>query len=246
MRRLTILSFLPFASIFLGCSKNNQAFICDSDAAFILESGSCLVFTDAGELDDERAMILTIIEETVMEVNAVMPVDNIGITVQVAPSRAIPEIGMGGFNPGPNEVILSFDPSFPDISASILKELKPLLAHEMHHAKRRREVGYGSTLLEAMVSEGMADCFAIEIAGIDPPIWSVALSEEQLASWKEASKASWNNSSYDHQKWFFGSSNVPRWAGYTIGFNMVKDYIADNPDRKASNLVNEPAGSFTD
>ena len=119
-----------------------------------------------------------------------------------------------------------------------------MLAHEMHHAKRRRTVGYGSSLLEASASEGLADSFAMEITGNGPPLWSVVLTGSDLDNWIITARSTWTNNSYDHSKWFFGTMEVPRWTGYSIGFKLVKDFISTNPTRKASDLFDEPAGSF--
>lgn len=231
--------------LLLACSPSEDVQICNSDHSIILEFGSCLVFEDNGELDNERENIGMIIRETVALVNSKMPVENLNILVRVAPSDVIPEIGIGGFNPNENEIIISIDLNFPNLTQSISIELAPLIAHEMHHAKRRRTIGYGSNLLEASVSEGLADCFSMEIIAIDPPIWSVAITGTELEDLINTAKNTWENKPYDHSKWFFGSTpDIPRWAGYAIGFDLVKKYLSENPTRKPSDLVNEPASSF--
>jgi uncharacterized protein YjaZ len=33
-----------------------------------------------------------------------------------------------------------------------------------------------------------------------------------------------------HSQWFFGTGDMPRWAGYTIGSRWVRDYLAARPD----------------
>ncbi len=139
---------------------------------------------------------------------------------------------------------LVVNPNSARIPDSIPTELFPLLAHEMHHVARIRSVGYGTNLLEAMVSEGLADQFAIEVAGIDPPMWSMALSEEELEVWSARAKEEWYNTAYSHDAWFFGGGSIPRWAGYSIGFAMTGDFLSANPERKPSQLFSQPASSF--
>ena len=96
------------------------------------------------------------------------------------------------------------------------------------------------------MSEALADCFAIEIKGIDPPIWSVAFTGSDLEEWIDVVKNTWTNSTYDHRKWLFGTtSDIPRWVGYSISFKLVKDFLAENPAKKISSLFNEPANSFS-
>ncbi|RMG28790.1 MAG: hypothetical protein D6730_05025, partial [Bacteroidetes bacterium] len=63
--------------------------------------------------------------------------------------------------------------------------------------------------------------------------------------WTERASEAWNERPYDHNKWFFGAGGeVPRWAGYAIGFELVKNYLAAHPSRKPSTLFDEPATSF--
>lgn len=237
--------FLFFCLFMLGCSSSGDLGPCESDAGVSLANGSCLLFEDQGALDNERTAITSTVSETITKVNNVMSVDNLTIKILADASQVIPEIGIGGFNPSEREVIIRIDPNFNDLSQSIATELAPMLAHEMHHAKRRRTVGYGSSLFEASVTEGLADCFAMEITGIDPPLWSVALTGGDLDNWITNVSSTWTNNSYDHSKWFLGTSaEVPRWTGYAIGFKLVKDYLLENPTRMASDLFDEPAGSF--
>lgn len=96
-----------------------------------------------------------------------------------------------------------------------------------------------------MISEGLADHFSIEVYGIDPPIWSLALTGTDLEEWMDTASQTWLNTPYDHAAWFLGtSSSVPRWAGYAIGYKIVKDYLEANPGVKPSDLFGEPALSF--
>ena len=96
-----------------------------------------------------------------------------------------------------------------------------------------------------MVSEELADCFAVEVMGKDAPIWSLAVTGSELESLIETARINWNKNPYDHGKWFFGiSSDIPRWTGYSVGYRLVKEYLSENPTRTPSGLHNEPAGSI--
>ena len=55
----------------------------------------------------------------------------------------------------------------------------------------------------------------------------------------QKAKKEFDNFNYDHKAWFFVGSlkdNIPRWAGYTIGFTMVGNYLKKHLDKKPSNL----------
>jgi len=216
----------------------------DVSAAIALEGGSTLVFEDGGRLDGQRARIEQVVRETIAAVRPLLPLDRITVLIRAGTADVIPELGIGGRADG-GTVRVTFDPSSPALARSLDEELFPLLAHEMHHVARSRTVGYGSDLLGAMISEGLADRFSIEVAEIDPPLWSVALSAEEIETWSVRAQSEWFNTRYDHSAWFFGvSPPIPRWAGYTIGFELTGAFLDENPSLRASGLFAEPATSF--
>jgi len=102
-------------------------------------------------------------------VQPLLNVTALHISLIADPTRVIPEVGMGGFNPSPDEARLRADPSWPDLEGVLRSELLLQLAHEVHHAMRRWAIGYGSTLLEAVVTEGLADHFSLEASGGTSP-----------------------------------------------------------------------------
>ncbi len=95
-----------------------------------------------------------------------------------------------------------------------------------------------------MVSEGLADHYALELFGQPLPPWVTALSEDEIDLWLERARPELDSAGYSHSVWFFGTGSVPRWAGYTIGFRLVGDYLAANPGATAASLVNLGADAF--
>lgn len=228
-----------------GCSTPSSTEPPDDSPGIALEGGNRLVFDDGGALDAHRDAIVGVVRDTVIAVRRLMDVNGVTIRMASGTSSVIPEIGLGGRTNGPREIVMTVNPDSARIPVSISTELFPLLAHEMHHAARFRSVGYGTNLLEAVISEGLADQFAIEVAGIDPPMWSTALSVEELEVWSARAKEQWYDSGYNHDAWFFGTGGqIPRWAGYSIGFEMTREFLLANPDRKPSQLFSQPASSF--
>lgn len=247
MPRFFTMAMLVLANsiLFLCCSSSDDnrsdenTIIIDSDADIRL------VFENQAELDPFRTSITNLVTNANMAIQQLMPIDNVTIRVSSNPQGSIPEIGIGGFNPSANEVLISIDPDFPNLKASLQAELPAMIAHELNHAKRRRSVGYGNTLLQAIVSEGLADHFSMEVTGIPPPRWSIAVQGQELQELIDTASQSWTSGTYDHPSWFFGTtSDIPRWTGYSIGYKLVNDYLEDNPGAKPSDLVDEPANSF--
>ena len=87
----------------------------------------------------------------------------------------------------------------------------------------------------------------IEVNGGNPKPWSVALSESELSRVLKLAVNEFNSRDFSYEEWFFGLSekNIPKWAGYSIGFDLVKKYILKS-GKKASELVFEPAETFWD
>jgi predicted Zn-dependent protease DUF2268 len=117
--------------------------------------------------------------------------DRISIQVRLDPSQSIPEIGVGGStSPQDGNVYVSIDDTPPGGLPAALRTWVPAtLAHELHHSSRvRTGPGYGSTLGEALVTEGLADFFAAEVFPRTPlPPWDHALSAAQeQALWERA------------------------------------------------------------
>lgn len=135
-----------------------------------LEAGSTLVFLDSGSLDSQRATIEQKVRDTLAAVRQLMPLTGVQIRVRAGGSLIIPELGMGGRALGTDEIELGIDPTSPVLASSLKTDLFPLLAHEMHHIMRHRTAGRSSNLIEAMILERLADHFAVEVSGADPPI----------------------------------------------------------------------------
>jgi predicted Zn-dependent protease DUF2268 len=150
--------------------------------------------------------------------------DGSGSELRLDASRAIPEVGVGGVTaPKGGDVFLWIDGTPPGGLRHALKTRIPqALAHELHHSSRiRTGPGYGKTLGEALISEGLAEHFVDEVFPATPPRpWDRALSKaEERSLWRQAEPVLWRT--YDQNTWFFGGYKVPRWTGYTLGYRIV-------------------------
>ncbi|HEX2058829.1 MAG TPA: DUF2268 domain-containing putative Zn-dependent protease [Actinomycetota bacterium] len=167
------------------------------------------------------------------------------VSVLVRPRRATPEIGLGGSTDARADVSIFVDPAHDDLGAALDVWLPPLLAHELHHAARIVDgPGYGESLTEAMVSEGLADAFTLEAFPRTPvPPWTRALGARALCRWWQTARveSSRAGASYDHAAWFFGAGDVPRWTGYSIGFVLVERYLREHPAETPASLLEAPA-----
>ena len=206
-------------------------------------SSLTIIFTGAaGVFGDQEAVIAQHIRDTWELASRQLSLAGITVRVGTRADILIPGWGIGGRAFSGTDVEIAVDPSLP--AATLAARLPSLAAHEFHHAARFRGPGYGNTLLQAMVSEGLADHYASELFGEPLPPWVTALSEEELALWLDRARPKFDSTTYNHAAWFFGTGNVPNWAGYTIGFRLVGDYLAANPESTAASLVNLGADAF--
>ncbi len=175
----------------------------------------------------------------------------VGIEVKIDPAWVIPEIGVGGTtDPRSGTVFVQLDYPLRDGAETWIPAT---LAHELHHSSRiRTGPGYGETLGEALVTEGLADHFVGEVFPATPPHpWDSALSKKQEADlWRRAKPLLEAAGGYNHRPWFFGGDGIPRWTGYTLGYRIVDAYLtgkgraADAVGVEASTII-EPYAATT-
>jgi hypothetical protein len=199
---------------------------------------SAAIAPEAARLGDDAGIDLSAEVRKILErVDELLLFDSeVAVRVAVDPDAVIPEIGVGGFtNPASGAVLISLDPESPiGAEQSITVWLRQVLAHELDHSKRILEgPGYGTTLGEAIVTEGLADAFSLQaFPSTPPPPWANALQPDdidQLTSLAQ-SNATTANTPDLHSEWFFGVGDIPRWAGYTIGATWVREFLAAHGD----------------
>jgi uncharacterized protein YjaZ len=119
------------------------------------------------------------------------------------------------------------------------------VAYELDHVARvNHGPGFGSTLLEVMVTEGMADAFAAQAFPEAPAQpWAEVLSPQQLRTLWARAQPSLDQllDLHGYAKWFQGKGRLPAWTGYSIGSGIVSSYLARHPEARASDLVTVPA-----
>ncbi len=70
------------------------------------------------------------------------------------------------------------------------------------------------------------------------------MAPDRLAEHSDEALRDWNHADYDHAAWFFGSTDKPRWLGYSLGCLLVARFLAANPGAKPSTLATAPAAGF--
>lgn len=202
------------------------------------------ILNTSGKLNKYKNKILDKAKESLSEIKNFIPIDNVDVVI--CSKKVFPQIGVGGYAPDANTIFLYIDTEYQHLDSSIETQVLRILAHESHHCLRWRSPGYGKTLYEAMITEGLADHFELEVTGKMPQPWSLALKDDKLQEMEEKAKPSYW-AEYDHSLWFYGTNvnEVPNWTGYSLGFKFVNEYIKIT-NEKPSNLYNKPAKEIYD
>ncbi|WP_223810690.1 DUF2268 domain-containing protein [Pantoea sp. M_9] len=187
------------------------------------------------KLTAHREWLQASLTATYEKAQRLMPVPSLDVVVK-AGKFVIPEKGHTGFCPEPGVIYLTVDPENPAFCKNEAHSLERMFAHELHHAARWAGPGYGSTLGEAIVSEGLAGHFSLELLGGKPELWE-SLNSDIMQSFARQLHDSWHRTDYDHNAWFYGTGDLPKWLGYTAGFELISRYLAASPHLKASALA---------
>lgn len=194
-----------------------------------------------GALTDHRAWLeaaITSAHAAAEEHLAQGPLD----VVLRASRRVIPEKGHLGVAPEPGVVFVNVDPENPALLANAERSLERGVVHELHHAARWDGPGYGQTLGEALVSEGLAGWFVQQVYGAPPEPWE-SLPDDEVRPFLQNARDQWDAQPYDHGAWFFGMSEQPRWLGYSPGFRIVGRHLSTHGGT-ASGLASADAEDF--
>jgi uncharacterized protein YjaZ len=109
----------------------------------------------SNRLQQNRDKLLEIAQQTVARVQEMMPIEQVNVVLCFNPLGVAAETGIGGFAPSNDTVFIYLNLNTPGFAESLEHQFPAAIAHELHHAMRWNDPGYGQTLIEAFVSEGL-------------------------------------------------------------------------------------------
>ncbi|GKS89318.1 DUF2268 domain-containing putative Zn-dependent protease [Acidovorax sp. SUPP2539] len=182
----------------------------------------------ANQLTHFQPELRDLLSGAAAEVSAVLAIDRLDV-LTYATNAVIPELGVNGYAEGPHLLHMKIDPRNSNLPRCMRTAVPALFAHEVHHCVRGRTVGYGSTLREALISEGLAFHFEAQVFG-RIPFYATALSPVESDRMRTRMEPMLDATWYDHASWFFGSAkeNIPRHAGYAVGYAIVARHLANH------------------
>jgi len=201
-----------------------------------------------GKFDDLLTRLDSLFDEALECIGEKLPLDEINIDVVMSEGNfVIPEFGFSGYSPSSKQIMLFFDLNNDNLNSALNTEFIPSLGHEIHHCFRHKGVGYGDTLREALISEGLACHFETELRNGDIPFYANAINQDMIDVLHSRMLSETANLNYDHNAWFFGTEPdaIPLHAGYTLGYYIVSNYI-NKTGVLASQLWNVSVSEFFD
>ena len=95
------------------------------------------------------------------------------------------------------------------------------------------------TLLDAMLAEGIADAFALELYPDREPPWTHALTPQaQESMWPKVRRKLAASDISEIRRLLLGDGDrIPIWTGYTMGYKIVRGYLDMHPAVKPVSLV---------
>lgn len=143
------------------------------------------------------------------------------------PFVLIPENGIGGRTYWSDLITICVDEE--KLTKSKMTEM---LVHELCHAARwGKNNEWMNTLFDGLINEGIATYFEAEFAKNqeEKTIFIKTIlgrSDEENKKIFEKLRDQLESKSYDYETIFFnGNDELPRWAGYSLGYYLVKRYL---------------------
>jgi uncharacterized protein YjaZ len=181
----------------------------------------------SNRLQQHRDQLLEIGQQTVARVQEMMPIEQVNVVLCFNPLGVSAETGIGGFAPSNDTVFIYLNPNASSFAESLEHQFPAAIAHELHHAMRWNDPGYGQTLIEAFVSEGLAQAFELPFLGNESAVLSQLKEPQRLNELMELARLEYHRDLSIYHEWFGGynARNIPRNAGYAIGFEIAKKYL---------------------
>ncbi len=185
------------------------------------------LFDASGRLNHYKDDILALSHQTVTKVQTLMPVKNVDIMLCINQTGATNH-SISGFAPSNDVVIIYLNQlQRPDFENNVKLQLPSIIAHELHHTMRWVKPGYGQTLVETFITEGLAQAFELDFLENSLPVFAKLTEPERLSELMDLARSEFHHNLSVYVDWFAGNQkrHIPQSAGYALGFDLVQRYL---------------------
>lgn len=168
---------------------------------------------------------------------------NVIITTSM-PQITIQEDGVGGRTYASDFLVLAINQE-----NTTLAKCSEMLAHELAHAIRwGKNSEWSRNLFCELINEGLAVHIEAEFAKtqVEKTFFLETIlgrSDEDNHIIFEKLKPELENAKYNYNEIFFNSRKLTRWAGYSVGYYMVKEYLR-RTGKNIFDVLAEPYDNF--
>lgn len=191
----------------------------------------------SGLLDSQIPKLENAVERVVEESAKHFKFKDIDVVVYENPYFVIPEIGLIGitsFRGDSITVTVDSSRKIPQI------EFDAMLFHELHHGVRFQKMDLEFDTINRIISEGLACAYEEEMIGRRPIYSKVPLNDELIKKLRST-----NHDGLSSEEWLYGNKDIPKWVGYSYGYELAKKYEADK-ELHQHKLVYEKAETIWD
>lgn len=141
--------------------------------------------------------------------------------------------GVTGFCPWRNTIYIYIHPK------SNLKDVKKVLVHELAHSLSEY-YSLNTNIGEGLIMEGLAENFVEKIMKKPDNTIVGAIQEKEIKKIFSEIKNILKERDYDkYSEVFYGTGKYPCWAGYSIGYYLVKKYLKSKTEVNWNKLLRE-------
>lgn len=158
------------------------------------------------------------------------------LVIRPAAGGSLPKGGLAGHSPAPGVIEITQDPDRfdPDLFTRVL-------VRQALHQIRWDGPGYGRSLGDALVSEGLAGHFVVQVLGGAPDQADATVPASGAA---RMAMNEWARRDYDHARWFTGGGDLRNGTGYGLGHRLIAAHLAEEADASAASLAQLRADEF--
>ncbi|GBD34794.1 hypothetical protein HRbin35_00545 [bacterium HR35] len=190
--------------------------------------------------------------ETCKKINKKIKLEDFAIVYEENPQMCIPGFGHGGKTLSAYLIYIYLNPKFKNFKNKVIKEEIPrAIAHEIIHLVRWNLFKpMQKNLLHTIIEEGLCQHFELEVFGENSKLypWSMALKENEIKKYLKRAKKYFDSRDISLiYSWKFGNKKlkIPRWAGYSLGFHLIKKYL-EKTNKKVSEIYRLDAKKIFD
>ncbi|MEQ3515308.1 DUF2268 domain-containing putative Zn-dependent protease [Pseudoalteromonas sp. BZB3] len=185
------------------------------------------ILNASGKFDHIFKLLESKAQSSLVEISSYIALPDIDIVISPCSQSYKTNSGILGCVSTPYVVDILLDTEREDLVDIINNELTLVMAHELHHVIRSSVTGKDDTLLQHLVTEGLACHFESELSN-----------QASLTFFNDIKQYAWrdlyqqmlphlSDTQFDYTIYFGGKdqSKFPNRAGYWVGFNLVVEYI---------------------